>query len=128
MARRGRGSQRQVKGFRPGKEPPRLRKQQAKRELGEVTAAQERLLEVFSSRTPAESRALMRRWRMGLFAAGAMLLVAGALLYGWSVIAGVGVHVLAALALVVGWRLHRQRETLGAMADLVGARDGGSRG
>jgi len=116
-----------VKGFRPGKEPPRLRKQQAKRQLGEVSAAQERLLEVFASRTPGESRALMRRWRISLFAVGAVLLVAGALLYGWSLLAGVVVHFLAAIALVIGWRLHRQREALGAMADLVGAKRGRSR-
>ena len=109
-----------VKGFRPGKEPPQLRKQQAKKQLGEVSASQERLLEVFAARTPAESRALMRRWRLGLFAAGAILVVVGALLYAWSVIAGAVVHVLAALALVIGWRLHSQREALGAMADLVG--------
>lgn len=117
-----------VKGFRPGKEPPQLRKQQAKRQLGEVSAAQERLLEVFASRTPAESRALIRRWITGLFAAGAVLLVLGALLYGWSLIAGAVVHVLAALALVIGWRLHGQREALGSMADLAGAKGGKSRG
>lgn len=117
-----------VKGFRPGKEPPQLRKQQAKRQLGEVSASQERLLEVFASRTPAEARALMRRWRIGLFVAGVVLVVAGALLYGWSVIAGAVVHLLAALALVIAWRLHSQREALGAMADMVGAKGGGSRG
>lgn len=118
-----------VKGFRPGKEPPRLRQQQAKRQLGEVTAAQERMLELFSSRTPAESRALIRRWTVWLLAIGAVLLVAGALLYAWFWIAGAFVHVFAALALVLGWRIHRQRETLGAMADLVGEKKGGrSRG
>lgn len=116
-----------VKGFRPGKEPPQLRKQQAKRQLGEVSAAQERLLEVFASRTPGESRALMRRWWTGLFAVGAVLLVAGALLYGWSVLAGAVAHLLAAVALVIGWRLYRQREALGAMADLVGAEGSRSR-
>ena len=117
-----------VKGFRPGKEPPQLRKQQAKRQLGEVNAAQERLLELFASRTPAESRALIRQWKIGLLTAGAVLLVAGALLYGWSLTAGVVVHVLAAAALAVGWRLHSQREALGAMADLVGAKGRGSGG
>ena len=116
-----------VKGFRPGKEPPQLRKQQAKRQLGEVSAAQERLLEVFASRTPAEARALVRRWTVGVLATGVVLVVIGALLYGWSVIAGGVVHVLAALALALGWRLHSQRETLGAMADMVGAKGRGSR-
>src|SRR6056297_2890852 len=107
-----------AKGFRPGKEPPRLRKQQAKQQLGQVTPAQERMLELFSSRTPAESRAIIRRWKIWLFATGIALLVAGALLYGWSVIAGGVVHVLAALALVIGWRIHSQSAALGAMADM----------
>jgi len=115
-----------VKGFRPGKEPPQLRKQQAKRQLGEVSAAQERLLEMFASRTPEESRTLMRRWRIGLFTAAAALLVAGALLYAWSIVAGAVVHVLAAIALGLGWRLHSQREALDAMAELAGAKGGGS--
>lgn len=127
MARRGRGGrERPMKGFRPGKEPPQLRKQRARKQLGDVSASQERLLELFASRTPAQSRALVRRWLIGLFAAGAALAAVGALLYGWSVPAGVAVHVLAAAVLVIAWRLHGQRETLGAMADLVGRKGGGS--
>ena len=128
MARRGGGGrQRPVKGFRPGKEPPQLRKQRAKRQLGETSAAQERLLELFASRTPAQSRVLVRRWRLGLIAAGTALVVVGVALYGWSVAAGVAVHVVAAAALGIGWRLHSQREALAAMADLVGRKGSGSK-
>ena len=116
-----------AKGFRPGKEPPQLRQRQAKQQLGDVSGAQERLLEVFATRTPAESRALLRRWTLGAFAVGALLVIAGGLLYMWAVLAGALVHLLAAAALVIGWRLHSQREALGAMADMVGAKGGRSR-
>lgn len=129
MGRRGgRGPQRPVKGFRPGKEPPQLRKQRAVQEFGEGNSAQERLVELFASRTPAQSRALMRRWRIGLLAGAAALVVLGAALYGWSVVAGVLVHVLAGALFFAWWQLRRQREALEAMADLVGGGGGGSPG
>lgn len=121
MARqnRGQGRRRPVKGFRPGKEPPEIRKQRAKQQFGDVNAAQERLIEVFAERSPEESRALMRRWRLGLLIAAGVLAILGALLYGWSLIAGVVVHVLALLVLVIWFQLHRQREGLESMADAV---------
>lgn len=121
MARHGRGSgpRRPVKGFRPGKEPPQLKKQRAKQQFGDVSAAQERLIELFAERSPEESRALMRRWRIALLAGAVVLAILGAVLYGWSVIAGVLIHILAAAALFLWWRLHRQRDDLEAMADAV---------
>lgn len=121
MARRGRGSgpQRPVKGFRPGKEPPQLKKQRAKQRFGDVSASQERLIELFAERTPEESRTLMRRWRIALLAGAVALAIVGALLYGWSVIAGLIVHGLAVGTLFFWWRLHRQRDDLEAMADAV---------
>lgn len=118
----GGGPQRPIKGFRPGKEPPQLRKQRAKQQLGDMNAAQERLVELFASRTPDESRALMRRWRIGLLTAAIVLAVAGVPAYAWSVIAGVVLHVLAAAVAVVWWRLWRQREGLEAMAEAVSGR------
>lgn len=126
MARHGRGSgpQRPMKGFRPGKEPPEIKKRRAKQQFGEVNAAQERLIEVFAERTPEESRVLMRRWRIALLAAALVLGILGAALYAWSIIAGVIVHVLAAIALFLGWRLHRQRDDLEAMANAVSGRGG----
>lgn len=121
MARQGRGHgpQRPIKGFRPGKEPPQLRKRRAKETFGEVNAAQERLIEMFAERSPEEARGLVRRWKIGLLVGGIALAIIGAFLYGWSVIAGVIVHVLAVVGLVVWWRLHRQSEALEAMADAV---------
>lgn len=126
MARHGRGQgpQRPVKGFRPGKEPPQLRKRRAKEQFGEVNAAQERLIEVFADRTPEESRTLMSRWRMALLAGAVVLAVLGLLLYGWSVVAGVLVHVLAAALLFFWFQLRRQREQLEAMAEAISGRKG----
>ncbi|MFW6079810.1 MAG: hypothetical protein ACODAE_09320 [Gemmatimonadota bacterium] len=130
MARK-RGQQgpgRPMPGFRPGKEPPRVRKQRAKQQLGEVNAAQERLIEAFAERSPEQSRALIRRWLIGLLAGAIVLAVVGAVLYAWSVIAGVVVHVIAAALLFLWWRLRRQRADLEAMADVVAGRGGGGGG
>lgn len=121
------GRQRQVPGFRPGKEPPQLRKRKAMEQYGDVGWAQERLIGAFAERSPAESRALIRRWTLGLLAVGIVLAVAGAVLYVWSVIAGVVTHVVAVAVLVLWWRLHRQREAFEQMADTVGGPGGGGR-
>lgn len=116
-----------MKGFRPGKEPPHLRKQQAKRELGQGNATQERLVEFFAARTPAESRTLLNRWRVGLLAGGLVLLVVGALLYGWSILVAVLVHLLAGIMLFLWFQLRRQREALETLADRAGRGGSGGR-
>jgi Flp pilus assembly protein TadB len=121
------GPQRPVPGFRPGKEPPQLRKRKAMEQYGDVGWAQERLIAAFAERSPAESRRLIRRWTLALLAVGIVLAVIGALLYLWSLIAGAVVHVVAAVVLVLWWRVHRQREGLETMADAVGGRAGGRR-
>lgn len=118
----GQGPQRPMKGFRPGKEPPELKKRRAKQQFGEVNAAQERLIELFAQRTPEESRTLMRRWRIGLLVAAVVLGVVGALLYMWSTAAGVVANVLALVLIFFWWRLRRQREDFEAMADAVSGR------
>lgn len=115
----GQGPRRPMKGFRPGKEPPELRKRRAKQQFGDVNPAQERLIEAFAGRTPEEARAMMRRWRIGLLVAGIALSILGVVLYGWSIVAGVIVHILAAIAFFLWMRLHRQRGDLEAMADVV---------
>ena len=126
MARKQRGgSQPSVPGFRPGKEPPQLRKQRAKQQFGDVSPTQEKLIEAFAERTPEESRGLIRRWLIGTLAGAILLAVAGGLLLVWSVLAGSIVLVLAAVLLGLWWRLRRQRPDLEAMADAV---RGGGRG
>jgi Flp pilus assembly protein TadB len=122
MARQSKGPQRRpVKGFRPGKEPPQLRKQAVRQQMGEMTAAQNRLADIFTSRSPAEGRALMRRWRIGMLVGGVVLLVGGVLLYAWSLVAAVVVQGLALVPLFLAWRLTRQKASLDAMADALGA-------
>jgi Flp pilus assembly protein TadB len=124
MARgqRGRGQQ-PIRGFRPGKEPPQLRKQRAQRQLGpDANWAQKRLVDVLADRSPDEARAMMRRWRLALLVGVIVLAVLGALLYGWSVIAGVLIHVLAAGLFLLWIQLRRKRRDFETMADLVGGR------
>lgn len=125
--RRGRG-QRPMKGFRPGKEPPRLRKERAKQQFGELSATQERLVELFAERTPEESRVLIRRWLMGLLGAAIGLAVVAGVLVLWSTIAAIAVGVLALVFLVLWWRLYGQREAFEGMADVVGGRGRRGRG
>ena len=115
-----------VKGFRPGKEPPQLKKQRAKEQYGDVTGTQERLIELFAERTPDESRALIRAWTRGLLASAIALVVAAAVLALWSTVAAIIVGVLAGVVFFLWWRLQRQREAFEAMADTVSG--GGRRG
>jgi Flp pilus assembly protein TadB len=129
MARHGRGGGRQgpAKGFRPGKEPPQIRKRIAMQQYGEVSATQERLIEMFAQRSPEAAKRMMARWRTGLLAGAVALVLIGAGLYLWTVVAGLIVHVLAVVAFFLWWRLRRQRETLDAMADTVAGRGKGRR-
>lgn len=123
--RRKSGRRRPAPGFRPGKEPPEIRKRRAKQQLGEVNAAQERLIEVFAEHSPEEARKLIRRWRVGMLVAAVLLVALGAVLYLWSTLAGVLVHVAAAALLFLAWQIHRKRGDLETIADLV---SGGGRG
>jgi hypothetical protein len=120
MARgRGQGPQRPIKGFRPGREPPELRKRRAQEQFGDLTGAQKRLVEVFSSRTPEEARALIDRWTAGLLVAAVVLLAGAVALFFWSTVAGAIVAALGGLVLVLWWRIRSQREALETMADAV---------
>jgi Flp pilus assembly protein TadB len=129
MARQGRGGGRQgpVKGFRPGKEPPQIRKRLALQQYGEVSATQERLIEMFAERSPEEAKRMMSRWRAGLLAGAVALVLVGAGLYLWTLVAGFIVHGLAVVAFYLWWRLRRQREALETMADTVAGRGKGQR-
>jgi Flp pilus assembly protein TadB len=129
MARHGRGGgrRRPVKGFRPGKEPPQIRKRIAMQQYGEVSGTQERLIEMFSQRSPEAAKRMMARWRVGLLAGAVALVLIGAGLYLWSLVAGLVVHALAVVVFFLWWRLHKQRETLDTMADTVAGRGKGHR-
>ena len=111
-----------VKGFRPGKEPPQLKKQRAKRQFGELSSTQERLVELFAERTPQESRALIQRWIVGLLLTAVGLLVVAGVLALWSVLAAGIVGVLALVVLGLWWRLRSQRAGFEEMADVVSGR------
>lgn len=122
--RRG-GPQPPVPGFRPGKEPPHLRKQRAKQRFGDVSPTQERLIELFAERTPEESRRLIRRWLIGSLIGAIVLAVLGVVVAIWSIIAGAIVLIVAAALLAVWWRLRRQRADLETLADAVSGGAGG---
>lgn len=117
-----------MKGFRPGKEPPELRKKRAKEQFGDVNAAQERLIELFAERTPEEARALIRRWTIGLLAGAIILAAAAGVLYVvWSPVAAIIAGVLALLVAVVWWRIRSQRQDLETMVDAVSGPGRGKR-
>lgn len=123
--RRGRGHRQPVRGFRPGKEPAQLRKQRAQAQLGsDANWAQKQLVDVLADRTPEQARRMMRRWRVALLAAVIVLVLVGALLYLWSVVAGVIVHVLAAVVLAFWFQLRRKQSDFEALADMVSGRRG----
>lgn len=129
MARgRGQGPQRPIRGFRPGKEPPELRKRRAQEQFGELSGAQRQLVEVFATRTPEEARTLIRRWTIGLLAGALVLFVAAAALFTWSTVAGAVVGFLAIVLLVLWWRIRSQRDALETMADAVSGPRRGGRG
>lgn len=124
---RGQGPQRPIKGFRPGKEPPELRKRQARQQFGEMSAAQQRLVDLLAERTPEEARRLLRRQRIMLLAGGIALSVLAVALSFWSIWVAVIVAVLAAVVFFLWARLHRQRESYEAMADAVSGPAGSKR-
>ncbi len=121
MARgRGRGQQRPVRGFRPGKEPPQLRKQRARQQLGgDANWAQKQLVDALADRSPAEARTLIRRWQAGILSAAILLVVLGVVLYMWSIVAGVVFHVIAIALFVLWLQLRRKQKDFEAMAELV---------
>lgn len=117
-AKKRRDRQRPVKGFRPGKEPAHLKKKRAKARLGpDASWAQKQTVEAVAGRSPEEVRRMVRRWSLGLVIGGLILVVLGAALYGWSVPAGVAVHVVSLALLLLGYRVRKQGAALVEMAD-----------
>lgn len=119
MAAKKRGGPRPAaKGFRPGKEPPHLKKQRAKAQLPkDATWAQKQAVEALAGRDPREVRRMVQMWSGGLIVGAVLLAVLGVFLYGWAVPAGVAVHVLAAGLLFLGVRLRKQGAGLVEMAE-----------
>ncbi len=124
----GRRSSQGVKGFRPGKEPPQLRKHAAKQQLGDLNAAQERMVDLFAERTPEESKKMLASWRLASLVAGIVLSVLTVAALAWTPVAGIVVGVLATAAFFLHLRLRSQREALEAMADAVSKRGPKGRG
>jgi Flp pilus assembly protein TadB len=122
----GRQPTRPIKGFRPGREPAHLRKRQAKAQLGDDASwAEKQAVELVADRSPGEVRSVMKRWIWGLLAATVVLAVAGTLLYAWALWAGIVVHLLAAAAGFLWYRMRRQRDRLVQMAEAFGKPSGG---
>lgn len=97
-----------------------MRKQRAKEQLGgETNWAQKQLIDALADRSPAEAKTMMRRWQMGLLAVAIVVAVLGGMLYMWSVIAGVVVHVIAIALFVLWLQLRRKQRDFEAMAELV---------
>lgn len=121
MARRGRGrpgGPGQVKGFRPGKEPTRLKKQRAKAQLGkDATWAQKQTVEAVAGRSPEEVRAMVRKWSLGATLAAVILGLLGIFLFTWSPVVGVVVLVLAAAFGFLAYRIRKQGPGLEGMAE-----------
>lgn len=114
----GPGRRRPMKGFRPGKEPEFLKKQRAKASLGsDATWLQKQTVEAVAGRSPREVGAMVRRWSLGLGTGGAALMLLGVFLYGWSLAAGVAVHVVAVVLLFLAYRIRKQGPGLVEMAE-----------
>ena len=117
MAKKRRGPQPQMKGFRPGKEPAALKKRRAQAQLGSNASwGQKQAVEAVAGKSPQEVKAMVKRWSTMLFVSGGVLAVGGVFLYGWSTPAGIGAHVLAAVVLFLGYRLKKQGAGLAEMA------------
>ncbi len=121
MARKGREIRQRphVKGFRPGKAPPKLKKKMMKQQLPEMTATQERMLDLFADRSPEQSKKLIGRWVFWTMLGGIALTVLSLLAWQWSWIAGVPLTLLAGFTFFSHIRLRAQRKDLEEMAEQV---------
>lgn len=114
------GRRKPTDGFRPGKEPPHLRKQRAKASLGEdATWAQRKMIDAIGDQSPGEVRKMVGRWTTILLTAAVALAAGGLFLYGWSTAAGIAVHFVALLVGVVWLRIRTQRDQIIEMAEWI---------
>lgn len=108
MARKGRG-QPPIKGFRPGKAPPQLKKKRAKALVGDDASwAQKQTIDAIAGRSPKEVEGMVRKWSFGLLAGAVLLAVVGVPLYRWAAWAGVVVYVLGVVLVVLAYRIRKQ--------------------
>jgi len=111
------GHQPPARGFRPGKEPAHLKKKRAKAQIGaDASWAQKQAVDVVAGRSPQEVRSMVKRWSATLLAGALLLAVGGVLLYRWSAVAGMVVHVLAAVVAFLGYRVKKSGPGLEEMA------------
>lgn len=111
--RGGGGGQPPIKGFRPGKEPPHLKKQRAKAQLGkDASWAQKQAVEAVAGRSPQEVEAMVRRWTLIATITAVALALGGIFLYAWSTVAGVIVHVLALALFFLVFRIRKHGKGL----------------
>jgi Flp pilus assembly protein TadB len=124
MSRPRGGRRRPMKGFRPGKEPPHLKKQAAKAQLGEDAGkAQKWLVDAMVDHGPDGVKKLVGRWAAILLVLAFVCAAGGALLYRWSLVAGILVHVLAAALLFFWYRLRKQQAAIDQLARSLGLRN-----
>ncbi len=127
MSKKSRGGDRQpIKGFRPGKEPPHLRRKQAKDQLGkDASASQQKIIDLVAHRTPDEVHAMVTRWIWIASTFGVLNLVMGYFLFGWHWLAGGGAIVLAVVLFVLAFRMRGQRKNFVQIAEMVGKKPRG---
>ena len=109
MARKGGRGQPPIKGFRPGKAPPQLKKKRAKALVGDDASwAQKQTIDAIAGRSPQEVRGMVRKWSLGLFVGAALLAIVGVPLYRWAVWAGVVAYVVGVVLVVLAYRIRKQ--------------------
>lgn len=116
----GGGQQRHVKGFRPGKAPPELKKRQARQRLGkDASWAQKQMVDAMAGQGPEKLQRSLRRWALGLLIAAIVAGVGGLFVYRWTILGGVAVHLLGAGLVFLWFRLRRQEKQLMEMAKIL---------
>ena len=114
------GGRQQIKGFRPGKEPPQLKKKRARARLGsDASWAQKQMVEAMAGQSPEALQKSLRRWSMGLLIAAILLGIGGLFLYGWNLLAGVAAHLVGGGLIFLWFRLRRQERQLMELAQAL---------
>jgi hypothetical protein len=117
MARKGRG-QPPIKGFRPGKAPPQLKRQRAKALVGDDASwAQKQTIDAVAGRSTQEVRGMVRKWSLGLFGGAVVLAVLGVPLFRWAAWAGVVAYIVGVILVVFAYRIRKQGPGLVQIAE-----------